>query len=641
MDLQSSAKGRRSAVGATDSSGNAPALRGDASGPAPALDGGASGRVGFARLEGALFAVASAALLLSQLGYSFERGDQLQYLLLPYRSFEPNFLPGDWFTWQTTHYHQTFSWLVIALHAIAGDALPVAVLVAHVAVLLALGYAVWRLSHALGFGWPHAAFALIVLALVRDTGLAGDTLNHGQLVPSDIALPPFLLACAAWVERRTLLAGVALGVSGLFHANFAVLGPLVLVPPEAWLALRERSPRHLLRLLAPYALIASPTLLLTALGFIAADEAPEAIAIVHRIRSPHHYDVTAFPSQDVWWLALVLLAGLPAWRADDWARHNPRRRWLMLAISAVLALGLVGSLLHVQPLVRLFAWRLSVALILIALLIAAEAGRRIIAERNWTGVAWLVACAAVLAVFARDDAATVAPWGVRGAWFALPAALPLAAGGVWLARRALAIPRAAMALLAAVPLAWSASIAAQPLSAGMADDDDAARGVRGPRLGSFQLLAKPRGIFDKARTQTPPDARFLIPPSLIGFRLHARRAVFVDWKCVPMKGEEALEWQRRMLAVMGSSQFPARGYELRKIGDELYYRRNTADLAALARKEGLDHIVLYKRAYVDDELGLERVYSAGRWRVYRVLSPVEMANRKPRKRNAGARPAPL
>jgi hypothetical protein len=600
-----------------------------------------SSRIAPARWQGPLFALASAALLLSQLGYSFERGDQLQYLLLPYRSFVPDFLPGDWFTWHTTHYHQTFSWLVIGLHAVAGDAgLPVAVLAAHIVVLFALGYATWRLSRAFGFGWPHAAFALIVLALVRDAGLAGDTLNHAQLVPSDIALPPFLLACAAWVERRALLAGIWLGVSGLFHANFAVLGPLVLVPLEAWLALRVRSPRAVVQLVAPFALIASPTLLLTARGFIAADSAPEAIAIVHRIRSPHHYDVTAFPAHDVWWLALVLLAGLPAWLTRDWARDNPRRQWLVLAIVSVLGLGLVGSLLHVQPLVRLFTWRLSVALILLGLLVAAEGGRRILVARDWAGMAWLVASAAALTVFARDDVAAIAPWGVRGTWFALPAALPLAAGGVWLVRGGLRVARAAIALLALVPLAWTASIAAQPLSPEV-DDADGPNNVRGPRIGSFQLTAKPRGIYEKSRTQTPPDARFLIPPSLIGFRLHGRRAVYVDWKCVPMKGEEALEWQRRMLAVMGNSIFPARGYELRKAGDEYYYRRNVADLAALARKEGLNYIVLHKSAYISYEMGLVHAYSAARWRVYRVLTPAEIEAGKRGRSKEAALVAPL
>jgi hypothetical protein len=589
-----------------------------------------------AKKEAVAFALAGAIVLLSQLGYSFERGDQLQYLLLPYRAIYPGFLPGDWFTWQTTHYHQTFSWLVIALHAAAGAWLPHAMLVAHFGVLCVLSYAIWRLSRALGYDWIDAAFALLVLAIVRETALAGDTVNHGQLVPSDIALPPFLLACAAWLERRALSAGMWMGLSGLFHANFAVLGPLVLAPLQAWIAVRERSPRDLLRMLAPYVAIASPTLLLTARGFLAADSAPEALSIVHRVRSPHHYDLAAFPAQDAWWLGLCLLAGLPAWLTSSWCAARPRNRLLLLGICAVLALGLLGSLLDVRPLVRLFVWRLTIVLIIIALLVAAHGAQRMVAERNLAGLLWLAAAAAALAVFARDDAASVSPWGVRGAWFALPAALPLAIGAVALVRRT-RLPVSVMALLAAPVLAWAASIAAQPLPAD--HDEDDARRVRGLRLSAIALLPKPRGIFTKAHAMTPPDATFLIPPSLIGFRLQARRAVYVDWKCIPMKGEEVLEWQRRMLAAMGVSEFPARGYDLREVSDELYFGRSLDDLAALARAEGLDYVVAGKQMRDTVTMGMQRVYSAGRFRVFRVLTAAERAARI-RAHEAAVRRAP-
>jgi hypothetical protein len=582
------------------------------------------------------FALAGAVLLLSQLGYTFERGDQLQYLLLPYRTIYPDFLPGDWFTWHTTHYHQTFAWLITALHAAVGVWLPQAVLVAHFAVLCFLSYSIWRLSRALGYDWVAAAFALLVLAIVREQALGGDTVNHGQLVPSDIALPPFLLACAAWLQGRALAAGVWLGVSGLFHANFAVLGPLVLVPLQAWTSLRARSPRDLLRMMAPYAAIASPTLALTARGFIAADSAPDALSIVHRIRSPHHYDLAAFPAQDVWWLGMVLLAGLPAWLTGSWRASRPQNRLLLLGIGAVLALGLVGSLFEVRPLVRLFVWRLTIVLIIIALLVAAHGAQRMVAERNLAGLLWLVACTAALATFARDDAASVAPWGLRGAWFALPAAVPLAIGAVAFVRRG-ALPLPVMALLAAPVLAWAASIAAQPLPAN--HDEDDARRVRGLRLSAIQLYPRPRGIFTKARALTPHDAKFLIPPSLIGFRLQAGRAVYVDWKCIPMKGEEVLEWQRRMFAVLGVSEFPGRGYDLREIADELYFRRSLDDLAALARAEGLDYVVAGKEMQETFGMGMQRVYSAGRFRVFRVLSKAERAAR-PRAHEASMRKVP-
>src|ERR1700755_3527130 len=99
------------------------------------------------RIGTGFWLLAASAFLLVQLGYSFEGNDQVQYLLLPYREIYPDFLPGDWFTWSTSHYHVTFAWIVRLLHAISGEALfRFAILGAHVATLAWLAFAVLRLA---------------------------------------------------------------------------------------------------------------------------------------------------------------------------------------------------------------------------------------------------------------------------------------------------------------------------------------------------------------------------------------------------------------------------------------------------------------------------------------------------------------
>src|SRR5205814_2554572 len=111
----------------------------------------------------------------------------------------------------------------------------------------------------------------------------------------------------------------------------------------------------------------------------------------------------------------------------------------------------------------------------------------------------------------------------------------------------------------------------------------------------------------------------LIPPSLIGFKLQARRAVYVDWKCIPMKGEEAAEWKRRMLAALGTEDFPLRGYDLRKGSGEVYLHRDLRQLAELAHREHLDYLVASRNAKSKPDMGLEPAFVSGGWRVYRVL----------------------
>jgi hypothetical protein len=99
------------------------------------------------------------------------------------------------------------------------------------------------------------------------------------------------------------------------------------------------------------------------------------------------------------------------------------------------------------------------------------------------------------------------------------------------------------------------------------------------------------------------------------FRLGARRSVFVDWKCAPMRGDEALEWQRRMLLALGMSSFPAQGYQLPRAADTAYLVRPLAELAALARSQQLTHVLALNTAGALPP-GTRRVLRSGRYAVF-------------------------
>lgn len=576
-------------------------------------------------LEAAAFAVLGALLLLTQLGYSFETGDQLQYLLLPYREIDPEFLPGDWFTWQTTHYHESYAWIVRALHGIAGDAgLPWAVFACHLVVLAALAGSVLAWSRAWGFGPLAAGTALVVMAVIRQTAIAGATLNHGQLLPADMALPPLLFAFAAWLSRRPLVAGLALGLSGLLHPNFAVLGPLVLFPLAVLDVVRERAVKPLFLLTASYAVLAAPTLVIIVRSFLTTDTAPEAMRIFFTARAPHHYDLAAMPFDDFAWPALLFVAGLPAWRLGSWSAGSSHNRWLFGALFVALTLALAGSLIGSLPMVRLFLWRLSVPFCIGLLFVATDVARRIVAGREPGSLAWLVACVAVGATFVRSDLADVAPLGVPAGASMLVALAPLAAAGSLIgpARSQRLWLVVAMSL---VPTAWSIGVAATPLSVERRRDRDVDAGVRGPRLSPIHIHPEERKWMTRVRNETPRGARFLIPPSLGDFRLRARRAVYVDWKCAPMKGDELLEWRRRMLVALGVSELPGAGYALRERAADIYAARDLADLEQIARRERLHYVVGDKHAIAPP--GLRRGIAGARWRVYRVLSEMDKALR--------------
>jgi hypothetical protein len=74
------------------------------------------------------------------------------------------------------------------------------------------------------------------------------------------------------------------------------------------------------------------------------------------------------------------------------------------------------------------------------------------------------------------------------------------------------------------------------------------------------------------------------------------------------------------LLVMGTATFPARGYDLPRTDDGLYYARPLAELAALARKERLTHLLVRANHTAERVAGLRRLFSVGDYVVYEVES---------------------
>ncbi len=596
--------------------------------PRPAESGYA--RVGTAnRLLSALWLCAATAWLLFQLGYSFETNDQVQYLLLPYRDIYPDFLPGDWFTWSTSHYHLTFAWIVRALHALFGEAyFRYAMLAAHVASLALVAWSCLRLARSLGGGALEASLPVLVFASAHEVGLGGALLNHGCLVPADLAYAPFLLACAACLDRRPLATGVWLGIAGFLHANFAVLGPLVVLPVALWHW--QGDVRSVARTCGVYAVLASPSLWLLATSFLARDADPAAVAITLFVRSPHHYDLALMSPLKFYWAGVLAIVSVPAWMGPYALPRRAAAAGLCGLLVALIALGVIAAWLHIVPLARLFLFRLSIPLFVIWLIVVAHVARSIVGRRDWGAIGWAITAFAVLAIFVREDLLVLSPFrqppqldphapGPHG-WIAV-VLLPLLAATAFLAAAAISPiknwPRRqlAIAALAAVPLLVSLRVATIPL--GQIWTGTRLRQAHAFHFAGRTIALEPpdREIYRKVRELTPNDARFLIAPGLFEFRMRARRAVFVDWKCAPMRGDEAREWKRRMLAAMGAPDFPSRGFTLPARSDALYYARPATDLLALARRESMNYVVLRRTQLGKSLPGARVAFTTGAWAV--------------------------
>lgn len=98
-----------------------------------------------------------------------------------------------------------------------------------------------------------------------------------------------------------------------------------------------------------------------------------------------------------------------------------------------------------------------------------------------------------------------------------------------------------------------------------------------------------------ARSDTPVDALFIVPPGFQEFRIYARRSVYVDFKTVtPGNSTLVMLWRQRLEQVAAPDGLAreARGWEGVPEWDRTYAGRNTpARIESLLRGTGADYFV--------------------------------------------------
>jgi hypothetical protein len=137
--------------------------------------------------------------------------------------------------------------------------------------------------------------------------------------------------------------------------------------------------------------------------------------------------------------------------------------------------------------------------------------------------------------------------------------------------------------------------------------------VRMPALLHPQLVEagdyETRELYHWAREHTPVDAVFLTPPDLGGFRLLARRAIYVDFKSPPLVPDELIEWYRRLCLVTGVDALIVKP-DMRA----RWNATSATELFARARALGTDYVVIDKPV----ELPIAPVFHNAGYSVYAV-----------------------
>ncbi|WP_437299028.1 DUF6798 domain-containing protein [Sorangium sp. So ce426] len=525
-------------------------------------------------------------------GVNYGVNNQTSYLLGALRLLDPSVLAKDWYATGAANYHPAFSyvgWLLLAIDrggAAVGWGLVVTAALGAMCVY-------WLAVELLKQRRLALATFLLVMAIAfvtRTDSVAVSYIFDFTLQPSTLGSLFLLAALPPLVAGRTLLSGVFLGLSGLFHANYLVLGigtfgltQLLLGWRDGWKDLARRIAMQVGPAIAVFLLL-SPLILRS----VRSPDAAFAQEILFNIRAPHHYAPTTYKSSFfpvAAWQMLGLGAG--GWLLRGREGRGRRLGAVVLAMAILLWTGtLLTTWVQIPRVAQLFVWRFAPFLDLLMQLLVCAASVSIAARpslfRRIPPAALTLTLGGFVALAMLDKGGDVG-------WSLVLALAPGAAGALvgaaasLLERRrvGLAPARAFLLRFGAYAVVAYAALACLrvgvPKVRGYRERSSVIKGMRGPEADMYAWI----------RASTPKDAVFLTPPQLERFRLLGERAIVVDWKSSAYVPSELVEWYRRLEDVSGRKGF--------RRSDDLsdgYGDLDAARLGPLKKKYKLDYVVV-------------------------------------------------
>jgi hypothetical protein len=513
------------------------------------------------------------AMTLALAGYRFGESNHAVYLVDALRHNDPSLLANDWWTRSTLQYHFVFTRVSAWLMRLGW--IEPGFLIGYLALVVLLHIAWRRLVLLLG-GCDSVYLASVILyqLLAAGTGLGMyQFLQDSSLLPSNIANVAMLWGVYLWVRGRTVWAGLALGIAGLFHLNHALagIGLWVGLAILAWVRrcnsrratpCASSSPSHaedaqgvalrpgragasawlvgtalLIGLCAPAILPAVKSVL----AKTASLPLPEFVSLYVRLRHPHHYDPSSWPA--ALWLAflLPLVAVIPAYRLlKRAAPREPLARtgdvFVLFVLMLCLALLGAGIWYVSEPLIQMSLYRFSIYPKLLSCVAAAwliwrstagrAALRAVVFGSSVALTVWITGSS-----LWRDHAPAVVSNNAFPVWlFALFASVSLLRPRVTGWGRPLFAALTSACVVVSLVLSWH--------KIGLTLD-----ALRGDDPGYMEVCTW-------ARRNTAVDAVFLVPPDEQSFRLHGQRAIVVNYKNVPQLSGELGEWRHRLEAVL-------------------------------------------------------------------------------------------
>ncbi|MGH8536586.1 MAG: DUF6798 domain-containing protein [Gammaproteobacteria bacterium] len=560
--------------------------------------------------ERAAFQHAPVLLLAVAVGLSFGLcyglANHNTYLLYPLRELDPEFLRYDWLAAQTTAYHRNFA-LLIELLASLGPA-PWMIAGANVALVAALMLTIYSFLYRHYRRDALVAIPLLMcfVLLEKTRSVASSHILTSILEPSSVAASAVVIGLLLLLAERYFWSGVLVAIGGFFHTNFLLLDFVFFGLVHLVLG-REDIARRLCLQLGPSVavlLFEFPMLYAMATDPLGG----EARDIFQFIRSPHHYVPRNHLADFIPFAGWHLLAMSCLELKSPEARISSRLAKVYAVFFAlVMTATVLTTVIYIPFVSQLFFWRMAPFSVLLAQLIiitriapyfTAGTERETGKGFNWQ---WVLAAAGSGLILihhgSRVQPTEVGLLQVNGIYVVI--AIVTLFAYVLLARG-----KTRRYLTMLPPLLVPLGLVVMGLGFSAAPAYKASNVLHG-------LSAPKQELFQWAQS-TAPDAQFLIPPSLKSFRLHAARAVVVDWKSTPIKPAELIEWYRRLGRVSGDP-------EVRNLieADAGYRRMDQSRLASLAREFEIDYAV-FEQPFDARQLQAEVAFTNKR---YLVLKP--------------------
>jgi hypothetical protein len=468
-------------------------------------------------------------LFVLAIGVANGAGYHSVYLLQGIAKADPSFLRGDWFTWDTVPAHEAFG-LLVALISLPGR-LEVGLTFFAVAQSAVLAIVVYYGIRAV-YDRPLVPWALTLLLLsaVGARGIGLTRLINPHMQASAIGGVCFVTGLVLLAWDRRFRAGVAFGLGGMIHAQFAVLTLAVL----AVMTLAEPRPRKpfLVSVCLPFLALSSYSLTMAVQYGLA--PAPEQSTTIALARFPHHLVPSSWSPSIYAVFLVVILVGIGGWLVRR-PRPNRRLSWSVMAISLIVLSSVIIGYLQVLDAVNLaFPWRLSTVMVLVSIALGSAA---LCAPELYRPRTSLLISGAVVAVVLLVGASRILPGRVVAAMItALLVPVSVALGRRW--------------QHAGSPAKVAEWLPLLVISVGFIPP--VVHGLELSHLGLRPEDPTQNDLYEWVRSSAPEGEIFAVPPGWKDFRLVAERPIIVDHVAVPLNSKQDLQaWFDRLSDLTG------------------------------------------------------------------------------------------